>query len=90
MKKSTAKATATKVKATKVVTTKNVVKTENLTPKKSKQIVYLNSGITGKMMQDAKINTNKEIKKENFSFSFCLKQVLKHDQNFTSSILNFK
>ena len=85
------KKTATKTaKTNSVKTTKVAVKQTNEAPKTTKKVIYLASGVSGKMLQDAKINTNNSIKTENFSFSFCLKQVLKHDQNFTSSILNFK
>lgn len=85
------KKTATKTaKTNSVKTSKVAVKQSTEAPKTTKKVIYLASDVSGAMFRDAKINTNKSIKTENFSFSFCLKQVLKHDQNFTSSILNFK
>jgi hypothetical protein len=91
MKKSTtAQKTKQTAKATNVVTSKAVAKQEKQETTKSKKVVYLTQNVTGKMFQDSKIETNKAIKVENFSFSFCLKQVLKHDKGFTNSILNFK
>lgn len=55
-----------------------------------KQAIYLNEGITGKELQNRKSSTNKAVKEENSSFSFCLKQVQKHDNNFLTSFANYK
>lgn len=55
-----------------------------------KQAIYLQSGISGKQLQSAKSATNKSVKAENTSFSFCLKQVQKHDQSFLSSFVGYK
>jgi hypothetical protein len=55
-----------------------------------KQAIYLQSGISGKQLQSAKSATNKSVKEENTSFSFCLKQVQKHDQSFLSSFVGYK
>jgi hypothetical protein len=77
-------------KVSNVKTSANVVKKETKEATKSKKVIYLSANVTGKMLQDAKIETNKAVKDENTSFSFCLKQVLKHDKNFTTSILKFK
>jgi hypothetical protein len=55
-----------------------------------KQAIYLKEGITGKQVQQAKKATNVAVKEENNSFSFCLKQVIKHDQNFLTSFAGFK
>lgn len=90
MKSSNAKQTKVASKVSNVKTSNKVAKQDATTTKKSSKVVYLAQNVTGKMMQDAKIDTNNSIKQENFSFSFCLKQVLKHDKNFTSSIKNFK
>ena len=84
----TTKKTSNKVNNVK--TSNNVAKQDKQEKTTSKKVVYLAQNVTGKMFQDSKIETNKAIKVENFSFSFCLKQVLKHDKGFTSSILNFK
>jgi hypothetical protein len=54
-----------------------------------KQAIYLQTGITGKQLQSAKSSTNKSVKEENTSFSFCVKQVLKHDNAFLTSFVNF-
>lgn len=54
-----------------------------------KQAIYLKTGISGKQLQSAKSATNKAIKADNTSFSFCLKQVLKHDQDFLTSFVKF-
>jgi hypothetical protein len=89
MKSSTTR-NKTSNKTSNVKKTSNVAKQETKETTKSKKVVYLSSNVTGKMFQDSKIETNKAIKVENFSFSFCLKQVLKHDKNFTNSILKFK
>ena len=55
-----------------------------------KQAIYLQSGITGKQLQSNKSLTNKSVKEENTSFSFCLKQVQKHDQGFLTSFVAYK
>ncbi len=55
-----------------------------------KQAIYLQTGITGKQLQSAKSATNKSVKEENTSFSFCLKQVQKHDQSILSSFVGYK
>jgi hypothetical protein len=55
-----------------------------------KQKGYLNEGITGKQVQQAKKDTNIAVKADNTSFSFCLKQVIKHDQNYLTSFKGFK
>jgi hypothetical protein len=55
-----------------------------------KQAIYLQTGISGKQLQSAKSATNKSVKEENTSFSFCLKQVQKHDQSFLSSFVGYK
>lgn len=55
-----------------------------------KQKGYLNDGITGKQVQQAKSATNKSVKEENTSFSFCLKQAIKHDQNYLTSFKGYK
>lgn len=57
---------------------------------KMKQAIYLNEGITGKELQNRKSSTNKAVKEENTSFSFCLKQVQKHSDNFLTSFANYK
>ncbi len=80
----------TEVKVSNVKKTNNLPKQEKKEATKSKKVIYLSANVTGKMLQDAKIETNKAVKDENTSFSFCLKQVLKHDKNFTTSILKFK
>ena len=59
-------------------------------PKKTEKIVFLAEGMTGKKLQSNKIETNNAVKVENTSFSFCLKQVIKHDKGFCSSFVNFK
>ena len=59
-------------------------------PKKTEKIIFLAAGVTGKQLQNNKIETNNEVKKENTSFSFCLKQVIKFDKGFCSSFVNFK
>ena len=86
MKKTTTKT----AKTNSVKTSKVAVKQSTEAPKTTKKVVYLASGVTGKMLQDAKIETNNEIKKENTSFSHCLKQVVKFDKGFTSKIAKFK
>ena len=88
--KNSATTKKTGVKVSNVKKTNNLPKQETKETIKSKKVVYLSSNVTGKMFQDSKIETNRAIKVENFSFSFCLKQVLKHDKNFTNSILKFK
>lgn len=55
-----------------------------------KQAIYLQSGISGKQLQSAKSATNKSVKEENTSFSFCLKQVQKHDASFLTSFVGYK
>lgn len=77
-------------------TAKTQVKTENkkpvqskAAPKKTEKIVFLAEGITGKKLVANKIDTNNSVKAENTSFSFCLKQVIKHDKGFCSSFVKF-
>ncbi len=53
-----------------------------------KQPIYLS--VSGKVLHGAKISTNKSVKEENTSFSFCLKQVQKHDQGFLTSFVAYK
>lgn len=55
-----------------------------------KQAIYLKEGISGKQLSSAKSATNKAVKEENFSFSFNLRQVMKHDQKFLTSFVNYK
>ena len=55
-----------------------------------KSSIILAEGITGKRHQQAKRVTNNLVKQENTSFSFCVKQVLKHDMEFLTSIVNYK
>jgi hypothetical protein len=55
-----------------------------------KQKGYLNDNVTGKQVQQAKSATNKSVKEENTSLSFCIKQVLKHDQSFLTSFKGYK
>lgn len=87
------KATQTK---TQTKNTKVQVKTEakkpvqsKEAPKKAEKIIFLAEGITGKKLVQNKIDTNNEVKAENTSFSFCLKQVIKHDKGFVSSFVKF-
>ncbi len=54
------------------------------------KITFLAEGITGKQVQQAKRDTNKSVKEENSSISFCIKQVLKHDQSFLASFKGYK
>lgn len=54
-----------------------------------KQAIYLSEGISGKELSKAKSATNKAVKAENTSFSFCLKQVQKHDAKFLSSFAKY-
>lgn len=55
-----------------------------------KTTIILKEGITGKMHQASKRATNNRVKEENFSISFCIKQVLKHDESFLNSIIGYK
>jgi hypothetical protein len=55
-----------------------------------KQAIYLKEGITGKQVMKSKSATNVKVKEENSSFSFCLKQVQKHDQQFLASFVGYK
>jgi hypothetical protein len=89
MKQKTTVATATKKTANNVVKSKNVVKQSTKQVKKSEKIIFLAEGITGKKLVENKIATNNEVKKENRSFSQCLKMALKKDQNFFTSFVNF-
>lgn len=88
--------TTNKAKASVKASTNKAVKTETKKPtqskeavKKSEKIIFLADGVTGKQLQANKIDTNNEVKKENTSFSFCLKQVVKHDKGFISAFVNF-
>jgi hypothetical protein len=54
------------------------------------KVTFLAEGITGKQVQQAKRDTNKAVKEENSSISFCIKQVLKHDQSFLASFKGYK
>ena len=80
--KATKKATAVKQETT-------AVKQEKTAVKKTSQIVFLNEGVTGKKLQDAKIETNKAIKTEIRSFSFAQKYCLEFDRAFLSSFKKF-
>jgi len=86
------KATKTAVKTAKVNVkqSKAAPVQSKAAPKKTEKIIFLAAGITGKQLQNNKIETNNAVKEENTSFSFCLKQVIKHDKNFCSSFVNFK
>lgn len=53
-------------------------------------IVILKEGITGKQHMADKRATNNRVKEENTSISFCIKQVLKHDESFLSAIAGYK
>jgi hypothetical protein len=55
-----------------------------------KQVIILKEGITGKQHQASKRLTNNKVKEENTSISFCIKQVLKHDESFLSAIAGYK
>jgi len=55
-----------------------------------KQVTYLNEGMTGKQHMATKSATNKSVKEENTSLSFCIKQVQKHDQGFLTSFVGYK
>jgi hypothetical protein len=54
------------------------------------KVTFLAEGITGKQAMAAKSATNKSVKEENTSFSFCLKQAIKHDQNYLTSFKGYK
>jgi hypothetical protein len=54
------------------------------------KVTFLAEGITGKQVMAAKSATNKSVKEENTSLSFCIKQVLKHDQSFLASFKGYK
>jgi hypothetical protein len=54
------------------------------------KVTFLAEGITGKQVMVAKSATNKSVKEENTSLSFCIKQVLKHDQSFLTSFKGYK
>ncbi len=54
-----------------------------------KTTIILKEGITGKMHVANKRQTNNNVKAENTSISFCIKQALKHDAGFFSSIAGF-
>jgi hypothetical protein len=51
---------------------------------------YLVEGISGKQMQKAKYATNNAVKAENTSISFCIKQVLKHNDNYLQGFKEYK
>lgn len=53
-----------------------------------KQPIYLS--VSGKVLHGSKISTNKAVKEENTSLSFCIKQVQKHDQGFLTSFVAYK
>lgn len=55
-----------------------------------KQAIQLKEGITGKQLSAAKRQTNNNVKTEQTSLSFCIKQVQKHDDNFLTSFSKFK
>ena len=57
--------------------------------KKEKQPLYLNEGIKGKQLVNAKIDTNNAHKSEAKSISFCIKRILQFDTNFLNSFVNF-
>lgn len=85
MKVQTASKTAKQVKTSKTAPVKG-----NEAVKKTEKIVFLSEGVTGKQLVANKIDTNNSVKAENTSFSFCLKQVVKHDKGFCSSFVKFK
>ncbi|MFY8004000.1 MAG: hypothetical protein ACOVNR_04125 [Chitinophagaceae bacterium] len=90
MTKKTAVAAATKKAANNVVKSKLAVKQSKETVKKTKQVIYLHEGISGKQLVNSKISTNNAAKKESKSFSHCLKLALKNDDNFFVSFKGFK
>ena len=53
-------------------------------------VAYLKEGITGKEVMKMQCEGNKASKIERKSFSFCLKQVLKHQINTLKAIKGFK
>jgi len=55
-----------------------------------KTAIILKEGITGKQHIASKRATNNRVKEENTSVSFCIKQVLKHDESFLNSIVGYK
>lgn len=85
MKKTTS---ATKVQGTNIANNEatkvngNVI-TQNAT--KIGKITYLADNITGKQLQNAKVESNKLHKQELQSLSFCINQFKKHGANLVSS-----
>lgn len=55
-----------------------------------KTTIILKEGLTGKQHIASKRATNNRVKEENVSISFCIKQVLKHDESFLNSIVGYK
>jgi hypothetical protein len=55
-----------------------------------KSSIILKEGITGKQHVASKRATNNNVKSENCSISFCIKQVLKHDESFLKSINGYQ
>jgi hypothetical protein len=80
--------TAKKV-STDVVKAKSKVTTEKTAVKKTEKIVFLAENVTGKNLQDAKIETNREVKKEIRTFSFAKRYSLQFDKGFYSSFVKF-
>lgn len=86
--KATATKTAPKTNAKQTISVKTkgvkqVVATEK------KRVVFLIEGMSGKQLQQAKINANNASKTEVKSISFCINQVNKHAQDFLKSFSSF-
>jgi len=86
---STAKKTATSKGKNAVVTSKgkNAVVTSKEAPKKTEKIIYLS--VSGKILNGAKIDTNRAIKTEIRTFSFAKRYSLNFDKGFYSSFVKF-
>jgi hypothetical protein len=89
MSNSTASKTASKKVSNNVVKTKSKVKTENTAVKKTEKIIFLAENVTGKILQNSKIETNREVKKEIRTFSFAKRYSLQFDKGFYSSFVKF-
>jgi hypothetical protein len=66
---------------------KNAVVTSKQAPKKTEKIIYLS--VTGKILNGAKIDTNKAVKEEIRTFSFAKRYSLQFDRGFYSSFVKF-
>ena len=89
MSNSTASKVSSKKAVNQVVTAKSKEKKGAIAPKKTEKIIFLTENVTGKNLQNAKIDTNREVKKEIRTFSFAKRYSLQFDQGFYSSFVKF-